>query len=83
MPAHRAGKVYRVALIFTTIPSPKWPAPTPIHPPAIFVHGLRALGYHEGQNLVLERRSAEGATLSPPAQPISSLPVTSRPAVMI
>ena len=25
-----------------------------------FVHGLRALGYIEGQNLVLERRSAEG-----------------------
>ena len=24
------------------------------------MHGLRALGYIEGQNLVLERRSAEG-----------------------
>ena len=25
-----------------------------------FVHGLRSLGYEEGRNLILERRSAEG-----------------------
>src|SRR5262245_63916784 len=35
--------------------------PDPIHPLVrTFVHTLRALGYVEGQNLVLERRSAEG-----------------------
>jgi putative ABC transport system substrate-binding protein len=35
--------------------------PDPIHPPVrVFVHALRALGYREGQNLILERRSAEG-----------------------
>ena len=33
----------------------------PVHPAArAFVQGLRALGYAEGQNLILERRSAEG-----------------------
>jgi hypothetical protein len=35
--------------------------PEPVHPLArAFVQGLRALGYAEGQNLILERRSAEG-----------------------
>jgi len=33
----------------------------PVHPLAkAFVHGLRALGYSEGQNVIVERRSAEG-----------------------
>ena len=35
--------------------------PEPVHPLIrTFVHALRALGHVEGQNLVLERRSAEG-----------------------
>ena len=35
--------------------------PDPINPLVrAFVHGLHDLGYVEGQNLVLERRSAEG-----------------------
>jgi putative ABC transport system substrate-binding protein len=35
--------------------------PEPVHVSArAFVQGLRALGYVEGQNLILERRSAEG-----------------------
>jgi ABC-type uncharacterized transport system substrate-binding protein len=35
--------------------------PEPVHPSArAFVRGLRALGYVEGKNLILERRSAEG-----------------------
>jgi putative ABC transport system substrate-binding protein len=35
--------------------------PEPLHPLArAFVQGLRSLGYVEGQNLILERRSAEG-----------------------
>ena len=59
--AQPAGKLYRVALIFTTSPVAEMAGPEPVHPGArAFVHGLRALGYVEGQNLVLERRSAEG-----------------------
>jgi putative ABC transport system substrate-binding protein len=54
-------KVYRVALIFTTSPVSEMTGPEPVHPAArAFVQGLRALGYVEGQNLILERRSAEG-----------------------
>jgi len=59
--AQQAGKVYRVALIFTTSPVSEMAGPEPVHPLArAFVQGLRALGYVEGQNLILERRSAEG-----------------------
>jgi putative tryptophan/tyrosine transport system substrate-binding protein len=59
--AQTAGKVYRVGLIFTTSLVSEMAGPDPIHPSArAFVHELRALGYHEGQNLILERRSAEG-----------------------
>jgi putative tryptophan/tyrosine transport system substrate-binding protein len=46
-------------LIFTTSPVSEMAGPDPIHPVArSFVQGLRALGYVEGQNLVLEHRSA-------------------------
>src|SRR5512138_3824912 len=59
--AQQAGKVYRVGLIATTSPVSEMAGPEPIHPSIrAFVHGLRALGYVEGQNLILERRSAEG-----------------------
>jgi putative tryptophan/tyrosine transport system substrate-binding protein len=59
--AQQAGKVNRVGLIFTTSPVSEMAGPDPIHPVArSFVQGLRALGYVEGQNLVLEHRSAEG-----------------------
>src|SRR6266568_7485724 len=59
--AQQAGKVYRVGLIFTTSPVSEMAGPEPTHPLArAFVQGLRALGYVEGQNLILERRSAEG-----------------------
>ena len=34
--------------------------PEPFNPVRAFVQGLRDLGYVEGQNLILERRSAEG-----------------------
>ena len=55
------GKVYRVGLIFTTSPVSEMAGLEPVHPSArAFVQGLRALGYVEGQNLILERRSAEG-----------------------
>ncbi len=59
--AQQAGKVYRVALILTTTPVSEMAGPEPIHAPfRAFVHRLRELGYVEGRNLVLERRSAEG-----------------------
>jgi len=59
--AQQTGRVYRVALIFTTSPVSEMSGPDPIHPLArSFVQGLRALGYSQGQNLVLEHRSAEG-----------------------
>jgi len=59
--AQQTGKVYRVGLIITTSPVSEMVGPDPIHPLVrTFVHTLRALGYVEGQNLVLERRSAEG-----------------------
>ena len=59
--AQQTGKVYRVGLIITTSPVSEMAGPDPINPPVRgFVHGLRDLGYVEGQNLVLERRSAEG-----------------------
>src|SRR5262245_2441099 len=60
-PAQQTGKVHRVGLIFTTSPISEMVGPEPIHPSArAFVQGLRALGYVEGPNFILERRSAEG-----------------------
>jgi len=59
--AQQIRKVHRVGLIFTTSPVSEMVGPEPVHPSArAFVDGLRALGYIEGQNLILERRSAEG-----------------------
>jgi putative ABC transport system substrate-binding protein len=59
--AQRRQGFYRVALVFTTSPVSEMAGSDPIHPLArSFVHGLRALGYVQGQNLVLEPRSAEG-----------------------
>src|SRR5262245_57586416 len=59
--AQRAGKVYRVGIIATTSPVSEMAGPEPVHPSIrAFVQGLRSLGYVEGQNLILERRSAEG-----------------------
>src|SRR5215472_14565965 len=57
----QSSKVYRVGLAFTTSPVSEMAGPDPMVPSArAFVHGLRDLGYVEGQNLILERRSAEG-----------------------
>jgi putative ABC transport system substrate-binding protein len=59
--AQQAGKVYRVGLIATTSPVSEMTGSEPVHPSIrAFVQGLRALGWVEGQNLILERRSAEG-----------------------
>jgi ABC-type uncharacterized transport system substrate-binding protein len=59
--AQQTGRPYRVALVFTTSPVAEMAGSDPVHPLAkSFVQGLRALGYVQGQNLVLEPRSAEG-----------------------
>jgi putative tryptophan/tyrosine transport system substrate-binding protein len=57
----QTGKVYRVGLISAAAPVSDIAGPEPFHPPTrAFLRGLRALGYVEGHNLILERRSAEG-----------------------
>jgi putative ABC transport system substrate-binding protein len=59
--AQQGTKVYRVGYFFSSAPLTLLAGPEPIDPVTkAFVHGLRALGYVEGENLVLERRSAEG-----------------------
>jgi putative ABC transport system substrate-binding protein len=59
--AQPTGKVYRVGVIFPSAPVSEMAGPEPVHPAArALVQGLRALGYVEGRNLILERRSAEG-----------------------
>ncbi len=59
--AQQAGKIYRVGLIAVATPVSEMAGPEPVNPTfRAFVQGLRALGYVEGQNLILERRSAEG-----------------------
>ena len=59
--AQQAGKVYRVGLIAAATPVSEMAGPEPVHPLVrAFVQGLRTLGYVEGQNLILESRSAEG-----------------------
>jgi len=59
--AEKAAKPYRVAFILTTTPVAEMKGPDPAHSLfRTFVHSLRDLGYVEGRNLFLERRSAEG-----------------------
>jgi putative tryptophan/tyrosine transport system substrate-binding protein len=59
--AQQAGKVYRVGLVFSHSPVSQMAGPEPAHPHArAFVRQLRDLGYVEGQNIIIERRSGEG-----------------------
>src|SRR5262245_28696373 len=59
--AQQATKVHRVGYFFSTAPLAVMVGPEPSDPVTrAFVQGLRNLGYIEGKNLVLERRSAEG-----------------------
>lgn len=52
---------FRIGVILTTSPIAEMLGPEPIHPRIrAFVHELRRLGYSEGGNLILDRRSAEG-----------------------
>jgi putative ABC transport system substrate-binding protein len=59
--AQRTGKVYRIGVLFEGTPLAEMARAEPRS--AIFrafLHELRDLGYVEGQNVVIERRSAEG-----------------------
>jgi putative tryptophan/tyrosine transport system substrate-binding protein len=59
--AQPQGKIHRVALILTTSPLSETIGSVPSHPGVrAFLTGLRDPGYVEGQNLTVERRSAEG-----------------------
>jgi putative ABC transport system substrate-binding protein len=59
--AQPAAKIYRVGFVFPNAPLADMAGPQPTSRyAAAFVQALRGLGYVEGQNLVLERRSAEG-----------------------
>ena len=56
-----AGGTYRVAIVLAISPLAEMAGPNPVHPiTRAVVHELRTLGYVEGRNLSLERRSAEG-----------------------
>ena len=59
--SQQTAKVSGVALISQAVPISKMAGSNPTAATArAFVHALRQLGYIEGQNLILERRSAEG-----------------------
>jgi ABC-type uncharacterized transport system substrate-binding protein len=55
------GKVPHIALVLGAAPVAEMLGPDPVHPHVrAFLHGLRDLGYVEGRNILIERRSAEG-----------------------
>lgn len=57
-------KTYRVAWVLAVSTPTEMAGPNPTHLlTRAFVHSLRELGYVEGRNLILERRSAEGILL--------------------
>lgn len=59
--AQQARKLHRVALILTTSPISEMAGSEPVHPGTrAFLQELLARGYIEGQNILVERRSAEG-----------------------
>ncbi len=58
-PAQSPGKVYRIAILSAAVPIADM-AETGHADYRAFLEELRRLGYVEGQNLALERRSAEG-----------------------
>src|SRR5688572_4861115 len=55
------GKTIRIGLILTTSPVSEMQGPKPVHGPVrAFLQEMSRLGYVEGRNFILERRSAEG-----------------------
>jgi putative ABC transport system substrate-binding protein len=66
--AQQVGRVWRIGVLFGGTPTADMAGPEPRS--AIlrsFLEGLHELGYVEGQNIVIERRSAEGKTERLPA----------------
>ncbi len=58
--AQQAGKVYRVGFIAMAVPVAEMAGPNPAQPwVRAFLQEMRARGYVEGQNFILERRSLE------------------------
>jgi hypothetical protein len=56
--AQPAARIYRVGFVFPNAPLADLAGPNPANRyAAAFVQALRGLGYLEGQNLILERRS--------------------------
>jgi putative tryptophan/tyrosine transport system substrate-binding protein len=59
--AQHAGKVPRIGLLFANTPQAEFTGPEPTSPYArAFLEGMRALGWIDGRNITIERRSAEG-----------------------
>lgn len=58
--AQTGGRRRSIAFVTSTSPLSEITGPEPVHPLRAFLHELRARGWTEGQNLILERRSAEG-----------------------
>jgi len=58
--AQQPGKIYRVGFVMSSGLTSELAGPDPPLYMRAFVHALRDLGYMEGRNLVLERRSAGG-----------------------
>ena len=59
--AQHSTKIYRVGWIYSSVPVSLMAGFEPVDAVGrAFVRGLHDLGYVEGENLVLERRSAEG-----------------------
>ena len=53
--------MYAIRSYYATSSLAEMAGQNPVHPTLrAFVHELRALGYREGENLILERRSLEG-----------------------
>ena len=51
----------RVAILYVSVPTPNLSGPKPKEDSmAAFLEGMRELGFVDGQNIVIERRSAEG-----------------------
>ena len=54
------GKL-RIAILFVSVPTANLAGPKPKEDSmAAFLEGMRELGFVDGQNIVIERRSAEG-----------------------
>ena len=59
--AQQPRPTYRVGLVFVASPIAQMLGAEPVHPSVrAFLHEMRRRGYLEGENLVFERRSAEG-----------------------